>query len=333
MRRVLWLLFCVVLCCLMTGCGHGILIESETTGFAVSIPIGESTPLNITVGMTKTVTATVRGGTEVETTSVAGGGIFSGDGGIGKKTVMRTNAQLNEGNLRDVLTSSSCPENVKIVLASNLVAAASAPVSDPMVIQTTTATIHTGSESVLSNNVAKIDRVSGIDKIAETVPQVTTPIVESTANVVNHTLDTTTTVTTTVFDKLADMCRSIKWSFLFKALCAIASVVGLWLWLNRSKKTKPLPVLDEVDPNLAGAPVVPEHKPTVPTESDTIDVPIIVKDDKKQTPKGGTVAKKGIFSMLISAIVAIVNILMKIPPETWKKIAATVKGWFKKKKK
>lgn len=329
--KQLFFLFCMVsLVMLISGCGHGMLIESETTGFSISIPVGESTPLNITVGMTKTTTATVRGGTTVETTSVAGGGIFSGDAGIGKKTTMRTNAQLNEGNLRKVMTSPDCPPEAKIILASNLVNAAAAPTTDPMVVQTTTATVNTGPESIMSNTVHKLDRVSGVDKIVETVPQVTTPIVENVAGVVSNAVNATTTVTTSLFDKLADMCRSIKWSFLFKALCAIASVVGLWLWLNKDKKVKPLPVLSEVDPNLGNSPSMPHHKPTNSGSSDFIDVPKVEpykpNKNKPQPPK------KGIWATIFSTIGVIINLILRIPPETRKKIVETVKNWFKKKK-
>ena len=318
---LLMLLFC--------GCGHTMLIESEVTGFSVSVPIGEGSPVNVTVGMSKTVTAAVRGGTTVETTSVAGGGIFSGDAGVGKKTTLKTNAQLNEGNLVKVLTSPDCPDPAKNMLASNLCASAKAPISEPMVIQTQTATVNTGVESVTSNAVNSIDRVSGIDKIVDTVPSITTPLIDGAVTAVTTTVEAAENTTVGLFDKFADMCRSIKWSVFFKALCTIASVVGLWLWLNRgSKKTKPLPVLQEVDPALNGAPVVPEHKEH-PTDSDTIDLPLPNKDDKKKM----TTKKLGTTATIASLVFAAVKTVLLLSPETRKKLINWFKNLFKKKSK
>ena len=317
---LLMLLFC--------GCGHTMLIESEITGFSVSVPIGESSPVNVTIGMSKTVTAAVRGGTTVETTSVAGGGIFSGDAGIGKKTTLKTNAQLNEGNLVKVMTSPDCPDAAKNMLASNMYASAKAPISEPMVIQTQTATVNTGIESVTSNAVNSINRISGIDKIIDTVPSISTPLIDGAVTAVTTTVQAAENTTVGLFDKFADMCRSIKWSVFFKALCAIASVVGLWLWLNRgSKKTKPLPVLQEVDPALNGAPVVPEHKDH-PTDSDTIDLPLPNKDDKKKVPK-----KLGIVTTIASVVFAAVKAVLLLSPETRKKLVDWFKNLFKKKSK
>ena len=321
---VLLLLFMLLFC----GCGHTMLIESEITGLSVSVPIGESSPVNITLGMSKTVTAAVRGGTTVETTSVAGGGIFSGDAGIGKKTTLKTNAQLNEGNLVKVMTSSGCPNEAKNMLASNMCAAAQAPIAEPMVIQTQTATVNTGVESVTSNAVSRINRVSGIDKIIDTVPSITTPIIDGAVTAVTTTVQAAEDTTIGLFDKFADMCRSIKWTVFFKALCAIASVVGLWLWLNRgSKKTKPLPVLEEVDPALNGAPVVPEHKDH-PTDSDTIDVTILNKDDKKTPTK-----KVGIVAAIASVVIAVIKAVFLLSPEVRKKLIDWFKNLFKKKSK
>lgn len=339
-------LFLFVLMLVLSGCGHGILIESETTGFSISVPIGEGTPLNVTVGMTKVVTATVRGGTTVETTSVAGGGIFSGDAGIGKKTTMKTNTQLNEGNLRDVFVSEAVPDEAKVILASNLVAATVAPITEPTVVQATTLTLNTGKEAVVSNGVPQINRISGVDKLIDTIPDVTTPVIEGvtdvannvvdeSAGVVNNTVNTTVEGSVSLFDKLADMCRSIKWTVIFKAICAIAVIIIMWLWLSRNKEEKPMPVLEEVDPNLSGAPVPPKHKPN-PTSEDVID-PVIVEiikpkeEEEEEEEKTPTVTKpwwKKLFSFLTSAVVTIVGIFMRIPADKRIKIYKRLKQWW-----
>ena len=68
----------MILCILsfINGCGHSVLVESDITGFAVRVPVAEGGHFGIILGSSKITTATVRGGTTLETTSSAGGGIF-----------------------------------------------------------------------------------------------------------------------------------------------------------------------------------------------------------------------------------------------------------------
>ena len=96
----------ITLFALLCGCGHNVYLEREITGLGFIVPVGDSA-LGLTIGSVKTVSATVRGGTSLETTSSVGGGLFSGSGAESRITTFKTNQQLNEGNLKEVLLSLS----------------------------------------------------------------------------------------------------------------------------------------------------------------------------------------------------------------------------------
>ena len=267
-------IFCVL--ALISGCGHSVLVESEVTGFAIKVPIGEGGSLGVTLGSAKLTTATIRGGTTLETTSCAGGGIFSGDGGLNRITTFKTNAQLNEGNLRDVMLSENVPDEAKVVLASNLCIAAKAPKVAQTVLQTPTTTIHTG-EATVSNNVPAVNHVSGVDKIVETLPAVVTPVVNVIPNtvqpvtdtvsnvstgIVNSVIDGVTTITdqvnhsvTDIVDDTANAVKDIKWMTLIKwlGLIIFAAIAGYFGWTKlgsrKPRNSRPAHVMVPVDPD------------------------------------------------------------------------------------
>lgn len=172
---------------LCTGCmtGHNIYREKEMTGLDLSLPIGQSF-IGLQIGATKTVTAVVRGGVSFETTSANHGGLFAGAGGQSKITQLKSNAQLNEGYLAEVLCSTNVPLEVKMILASNLTEAATAPYFPGSILQTEGSTIHIGRNAILSNNVERLTpEARGLDRLVDKTADVIG------TNVVNNVLDTT----------------------------------------------------------------------------------------------------------------------------------------------
>ena len=302
---------CLLLCVLtlLCGCGHSVLVESEVTGFAVRVPILEAGNLGVTLGSAKLTTATIRGGTTLETTSSSGGGIFSGDGGVNRITTFKTNAQLNEGNLKEVMLSTNVPDAAKIMLASNLCSAAKAPKVAQTVLQTPTTTIHTG-EATISNSVEALNRVSGLDKVVETIPEVVKPVVNVIPETVHPVTDTVTNITTGLVDSviggvteitgqvnetvtetsndLSKIFKDLKWATLFKwiGLIIAAALSGWLVYIKVSKKggcssVRPAPVFQPVDPdNIEDTPVEPES----PVESQD-ELPLeFPKPAKENTP-------------------------------------------------
>lgn len=184
------LLSCLVLG-IVAGCGHTFYFESDTTGLLANIPIGEQS-LGVMIGSSKTIQASVRGGSTFETSTTSGAGLFSGAGGVSKLSRMSTNLQVNEGNMVKIMTATNVSDEVKVELAKALTTA-KAPPSIPHILQTATSTANIGTEAVSSNVVGKIDK-TGVDLIVDKTPEV----VHEVATVANNAIDSSEAVVSNV---------------------------------------------------------------------------------------------------------------------------------------
>ena len=361
--HIAWI-FCIL--ALLSGCGHSVLIESEITGIALRVPIGEAGHLGFILGSTKTTTATVRGGTTLETTSSSGGGIFSGDGGINRITTFKTNAQLNEGNLRDVLVSDNVPAEAKVALASNLCVAAKAPKVAPTVLQTPSTTIHTG-EATLTNDVGALNRISGVDKLVNTIPSVVTPVTDTISNVstgivnnaVNGVIGTVTEITGQVTDGVtetisdtAKIVNDTKWMTLIKWL-GIIIVSVLTIWYGKSKglfgksskgnsdDPRPNPVMRPVDPDKVvtdegSPPVKPTPVDNTPPAETASPPPKKEEEKKSEVKKEEEPPKTPWYKKVITFFSVLWALFMRIPPEKRKQgfdfLKKLAKEWIEKKR-
>ena len=330
------------------GCGHSVLVESKITGLGAILPIGDGHTLGFVLGSMDATTATVRGGTTVETTSVSGGGIFSGEAGINHITKMQAHAQLNEGNLRDVMMSENVPDAAKIILASNLVAAAKAPELPPTVIQAQTASIHSGSDAVVSNNVPLINHAAGIDNLVNQVANVTTNVTGQVISVIpttvgevtgvvtditNHTVDSVQEGSTSIFDSVAHWFRDIKWASFFKVILGLLAALMTYFFF-KGKKEVSIPVLKETNPNKIVPPLggsnqsEPSDQETPPSD-DTPGEPVILepqKEKKEEEPpkpedeKKEETPKVPWYKKVVEFFIWIYGMIMRIPPEQRKKL-------------
>lgn len=330
------------------GCGHSVLVESKLTGLGAILPIGDGHTLGIVLGSMEATTATVRGGTTVETTSVAGGGLFAGEAGVNHITKMQAHAQLNEGNLRDVMMSENVPDAAKIILASNLVAAAKAPELPPTVIQAQTASIHSGSDAVVSNNVPLINHAAGIDNLVNQVANVTTNVTGQIVNVIpttvsevtgvvtditNHTVDSVQEGSTSIFDSVARWFRDIKWASFFKVILGLLAALMTYFFF-KGKKEVSIPVLKETNPNkivppLGGSNQPEPSDPGTPPSDDTPVEPVILEPQeekkeeeppKQEEEKKEETPKVPWYKKVVEFFIWVYGMIMRIPPEQRKKL-------------
>lgn len=322
---------------LLCGCGHNVYMERESSGFGMLLPIGESA-MGVSIGSMKTVSATVRGGVSLETTSSASGGLFSGSGAESKITSFKTNTQLNENNLANVFMSSNVPESVKMILASNLVEAAKAPKFMPAILQTDSATVHMGAESVQSNTVEQITpHSSGLDKVIETIPQITTPVVnavsETTSNIVTNTIDTVKDTVNNTINKTINWAIVTKWTIIVASVSALA--VALIKRSASISAPSPTPSLEEIDDEIKK-----ESEPSsIATDSNgggsqpKSNEPIAPAPKKKETPTNKPATnKKTWWQRLVAIVGAIITLIGKIPKETRAKILLNAKDWLSRKR-
>lgn len=349
-------LICLSMLC--GGCmtGHNVYREKEMTGIDLSIPLGQ-TFLGLQIGATKTVTAVIRGGVSFETTSANHGGLFSGAGGQSKITQMKTNTQLNEGYLAEVLCSTNVPDSVKQTLASNLVNASTAPYFPGSVLQTEGSTIHIGRNAILSNAVERIEATSkGLDRLVDKTAtiigsNVVSDAIGATGNIVhditNPLQDTVEQLGDTVEDigqtvtDASDQIKQILFSLIAVIIGTVLVIVIIGIIASKFKR-KPKHIridadLEQVLVNEDGTPmqmptddklsidaiesVVASPPPT--TNIDPVEQKVVTQ------PKSNRL--KGWWTKLLSFLKTAAKLLNMIPPGVRQRIQDWIVKYWKKK--
>ena len=321
------------------GCGHSVLVQSKMTGLGAIFPVADGQTVGFILGSMESTTATVRGGTTVETTSVAGGGLFSGE---------QTNAQFNEGNIRDVLMSENVPEAAKIIIASNLVHSVKAPDIQPTVIQAQTASIHSGSDAVVSNNVPMINHTSGVDNLVNQIASMTTSVASNVTGMVtdttghvtgvvtditNNTVDSIQESSTGIFDSVAHWFRDIKWASFFKVILGLLAALMTYFFF-KGKKEVSIPVLKETNPNKIVPPLggsnqsEPSDQETPPSDDAPVE-PVILEPQeekkeeeppKQEEEKKEETPKVPWYKKVVEFFIYIYGLIMRIPAPQRRKI-------------
>lgn len=217
---------------ILCGCGHNFYFETENIGAAVRVPLPEGGEIGVMVGSTKTVSATVRGGSSFTTESAHGAGIFS-DHGVAKITQFKSNTQVNEGNIVKILTSTNVSEDVKLSFVKNLGLKAEAPDFKPNVLQTRASVI--GSHDADLKDV-KPFASTGLDKVTETIPEVVKPVVEAVENVTETVVDGVVPQPGKTIVKTAENIRKSLTNIV--TIAAILIAFGLILVFRTGKKHK-----------------------------------------------------------------------------------------------
>ena len=215
--EVLTVILLLIFVMMNAGCGHNMLIENETIGFAARVPVGDANYVGVVIGSSKQVVAAVRGGASFESTTSAGGGIFSASGAENKITTFRSNLQFNEGNLMEAFVSEDVPMEVKLKLAEGVLEGAKAPKFPDSIVTTRDAVMQVGAEAVKSNAVSVANlKPTGIDNVVNKTPEVvkavTDPVTETVHNLVNPlegTISSATNVTAEVKEIISEVNTTI----------------------------------------------------------------------------------------------------------------------------
>lgn len=315
MSRFIFILLAAIC---FAGCGHNAYRESETTGLSFDIPIGDD-HIGLSIGSTKTVTAVVRGGSTFETTTANGGGLLSGNVGQAKVSRLKTpNTQINEGYLADVLMSTNVPVDVKLELAKHIPNAKSEDFQDS-ILQTKTATIHLGSEAIISNNVESIGLSGGdllVDKTFGTIDNVVTN------SVVNDLVKLPSEVTSDIahiaddaeqaVSEVADTTRSVMRLLVFIVLiiCTVC-IISIFKDVLAARQNKPKPTTPASPPS------------DTPTSESEVTQEVTTSPPNKPSPK------QGFFAKLFLWIKIAIGWIMLIPPPVRAKIVDFFKTKYK----
>lgn len=263
--------FCILLCLMLfAGCGHNFYFESENIGIALRIPLPEGGDIGLMAGSTKTVSASVRGGSSFTTESAHGAGLLS-DHGVAKVTQFKSNIQVNEGNIERILTSSNITEKVKLEFVKNLDLKSKAPEFKSNVLQTRSALI--GSHDANLKGVKPL-APTGVDKIVENVTETIAATTEAiTDNVVPQ-------PGKTIVATVENIRKSISNIVTLAIVLIVASTVLLFIKGKKKKKKKKNDVNLEEDETVPDMIQPPESVEDIKTEGDTESAPFVETPSK-----------------------------------------------------
>ena len=258
--------FFILLCLMLfAGCGHNFYFESENIGIALRIPLPEGGDIGLMAGSTKTVSASVRGGSSFTTESAHGAGLLS-DHGVAKVTQFKSNIQVNEGNIERILTSSNITEKVKLEFVKNLDLKSKAPEFKSNVLQTRSSLI--GSHDANLKGV-KPFAPTGVDKIVENVTETIAATTEAiTENVVPQ-------PGKTIVATVENIRKSISNIVTLAIVLIVASTILLFIKGKKKKKKKKNNVNLEDDETVPVMIQPPESVEDIKTEGDTESAPFV----------------------------------------------------------
>ena len=180
----------VMLCMCMTGCGHSITHTDRGTGLVARIPLPDGSSLiDLKVGKIDSTTTVLRGNSTYDSSASTGGTLF-GSASTSDRTFVATGMQLNEGYLKDVLTSPDVDPQTKVAIAQAIVQVqASKP--KPTVTKAVGAATSTGEKPDTSVEPVAVGVDNVVNRVAEAAPKVVAPVASATKDGVK---DVTTTV-------------------------------------------------------------------------------------------------------------------------------------------
>lgn len=231
MTTFMFIVNAIMLVC--PGCGHNTFSEIKTVGLDATIPV-YSTPVGVRVGQSEITMAAVRGNTSFSSQSTTGGGLLATTAGTGKVHVLKSGPQVNEGYIKDIMTSPDVPAEAKVVIAKHYLTTP-APEVQPAVTKTLGAATGSGDTPPKVEPIRTgVDNV--VDKVAEAAPKVVPPIADATKEVVNNTVTTVGDTATSTMDNVKSIVRWVVIALVF--IIVLAGIIYITQYIKKHKKTK-----------------------------------------------------------------------------------------------
>lgn len=187
---------------ILTSCGHNTLTTTEGIGLDATVPV-YSYLVGVRMGYFKTTYYMPRGNSNLSIGDGTGTGMFSGSGGLGRTYQLTTGAQLNEGNIKEVLVSKDVDKETKKELAKYLTNTKADPIL-PSTTRTVSAATAIGEKSPQVDSIKSgMDNI--VDKVADVVPKVSKPVAETVQKISGDAKDVSNNAVERVtisFDKL-----------------------------------------------------------------------------------------------------------------------------------
>ena len=173
--------FIVVCMFFLVGCGHSLYHKVQGTGVYGRIPTPNGGSLiEVAIGDMSITSGILRGGATLDQ-NTSKGGTF-GTVSIAKHTHISTVPAMNQGNIKEVLTSPNTDDKTKQKIAEYLVTREQIPVPSAAVTSVNSASATGEKDKIPEAKPTKTGMDNVVDKVAEVAP----PIVQSVAQTVQE---------------------------------------------------------------------------------------------------------------------------------------------------
>jgi hypothetical protein len=219
----------------LVGCGHTMYHKVEGTGLYGRIPTPNGGSLvEIAIGDMNITSGILRGGATLDE-NTSKGGTF-GTVSIGRHTHLSTVPAVNEGNIRDILTSPNADEKTKQMIAEYLITR-SQNVAPSSAVTAVNAGAATGDkDSIPKADPTKTGFDNAVDRVTEVAPKIVKPIADNTAKAITDISHDIKEGTTDITSGLWDTIKSIK--YIIISILGVVSLVllGIFIWKKKQHR-------------------------------------------------------------------------------------------------
>lgn len=250
----------------MSGCGHTITHTDRGTGLIARIPLPDGSSLiDLKVGKIDSTTTVLRGNSTYDSSASTGGTLF-GSASTSDRTFVATGIQLNEGYLKDVLTSPDVDPATKVALAQAIVQVKAAQ-SKPTVTKSVGAATSTGETPPTEVEPVAVGLDNVVNRVAEVTPKVVEPVAKATAEVVKD-----AAVTTQKVSKDWSNVMNRWWIIALAGLIIVGAVVAFVLKRYKKKTEDNKQTTDESVKDQAAVEDDINAKATDPDDAQSINI-------------------------------------------------------------
>ena len=143
-----YLFFALISTLLLTGCGHNMLVDYKVKGLDLSVPLF-GYPFGIRLGEVTMNSNVIRGNSTYSAHSNTGFDVSTATTTTTNVIQFSANSQINEGYVKDILTSETVEPDVKQTFVENYLSNQEAPEVFPVTLKTNQGTTAAGDDPEL----------------------------------------------------------------------------------------------------------------------------------------------------------------------------------------
>lgn len=239
MKNYVTIFFAFISLLFLCSCGHTMYHKVQGTGLYGRIPTPNGGSLiEVAIGDMNITSGILRGGATLDE-NTSKGGTF-GTVAIGRHTTLTTVPAVNEGNIRDILTSPNTDDKTKQMVAQYLITRQQLPPPASAVTSVNSGAATGDKTSIPEAKATKTGIDNVVDKVAQTTQQVVPAVVPP---VTDAAKDITKTVATAAENSVKDVTdttvswmTNIKWIVTIACITLIIIAILIFIIIKKFKK-------------------------------------------------------------------------------------------------